>query len=171
MRGKDAEPVGGQLNAVNARMKIRQVLTVSTALLLEYVYYDADGENLQFQSHTGSVWLSQFLPTQSAVHLNLRYYDNSMGITSWATSAEWAQYLNWATVLRLKYRQYWNKSKDVSLGEKDVIIPNNLQSKAVTVQLNREMSPDLEVYGMYRFYASNLHVQMHTYVVGMVFAF
>ncbi|HEX9933671.1 MAG TPA: hypothetical protein VGB38_00635, partial [bacterium] len=170
-RGREAQSVGGEMQAVNARLKIRQVLTVSTALLVEYVYYDADGENLKFKSHSGSVWLSQFLPTQSALHLNFRYYDNSMGIRSWAPSIELAQYLNWAMVLRIKYRYYANKSENVSLGEKDVIVPDNLKSNTISVQLNREMSSDLEAYGMVRYYKSNLGVQMNTYLMGFVYGF
>jgi hypothetical protein len=170
-RGNDAQPVGGKMHALNTRIKVRQVLTVSTALLLEYIYYDADGENLKFKSHTGSVWLSQFLPTQSALHLNLRYYDNSMGIRSWAPSIELAQYLDWATVLRIKYRYYRNKSENVSLGEKDVIVPDNLKSNTVSVQLNREMSSELELYGMVRYYQSNLGVKMNTYLLGFVYGF
>lgn len=171
IRGKDAEPVGGEMKAVNARIKIRQVVTVSTALLLEYVFYNADGENLQFKSHNASIWLSQFLPTQSAIHVNLRYYNNSMGIHSFAPSVEFAQYLDWATVLRLKYRYYANKSDNVSLGEKDVIVPDNLKSNSYSVQVNREMSSDLELYGLYRYYQSNLHVRMNTYLLGMVVGF
>jgi len=170
-RGKDAEPVGGKMKAVNARIKIRQVLTVSTALLVEYVFYNADGETLQFRSHNASIWISQFLPTQSAVHVNLRYYNNSMGIRSLAPSVEFAQYLNWATVVRIKYRHYANQSDNVSLGEKDVIVPDNLKSNSISVQLNREMSSDLELYGIYRYYKSNLHVQMNTYLVGAVLGF
>jgi hypothetical protein len=170
-RGKEALPVGGKMHALNARIKVRQVLTVSTAVLAEYVYYDADGENLKFKSHTATVWLSQFLPTQSALHLNLRYYDNSMGIRSWAPSIELAQYLDWATVLRIKYRYYKNRSENVSLGEKDVIVPDNLKSNTYAVQLNREMSSDLELYGMVRYYQSNLGVKMNTYLVGFVYGF
>lgn len=171
MRGRDAEPVGGKMNAVNARIKIRQVITVSTAVLMEYVYYNADGEDLRFQSHNIAIWLSQFLPTQTAVHVNLRYYDNSMGIRSLAPSVELAQYLNWATVLRIKYRRYTNQSDNVSLGEKDVIVPDNLKSNTISVQLNREMSQDLDLYGMYRYYKSNLGVRMNTYLLGFVVGF
>jgi hypothetical protein len=170
-RGKNSEPVGGKMQALNARLKVRQVLTVSTAVLLEYVYYDADGENLKFKSHTATVWLSQFLPTQSALHLNMRYYDNTMGIRSWAPSVEFAQYINWATVLRIKYRYYKNRSENVSLGEQNVIVPDNLKSNTVSVQLNREMSSALELYGMFRYYESNLGVKMNTYLMGFVYGF
>ena len=101
-RGDDAEPVGGRLGSANLRFKIRQVLTVSTALFVEYLFYDASGDDLEFTSHSVSLWLSQFLATQTAIHGNLRLYDNSMGIQSVAPSLEIAQYINWATVLRFK---------------------------------------------------------------------
>ncbi len=71
-RGPEAAIVGGRMGTVNARMKFRQVLTLSTALQFEYSFYDAKGEGLKFSSHTAALWLSQFLPTQTAVHLNMR---------------------------------------------------------------------------------------------------
>jgi len=170
-RGKDAEPVGGRLGSLNLRCKVRQVLTVSTALFVEYLYYDASGDNLHFTSHTASLWLSQFLPTQTAVHGNIRFYDNSMGIQSIAPSLEIAQYIDWATILRVKYRFYANRSENVSLGEEAVIIPDDLRSHAVSIQLNREMTPDLLVYAKYRYYKSNLDIEMNTYLMGMVYSF
>ena len=138
---------------------------------MEYFFYDASGENLRFKSHALSLWLSQFLPTQTAIHGNIRFYDNSMGIRSWAPSIEIAQYLNWATILRLKYRYYTNRSENVSLGEEEIIIPDNLKSHAVSVQINREFTSDLLVYGKYRYYQSNLDIEMNTYLVGMVYSF
>jgi len=171
MRGEDAEPVGGQLGSLNLRCKIRQVLTVSTALFLEYLFYDASGETVEFKSNTISLWLSQFLPTQTAVHGNLRFYDNSMGIRSWARSLEIAQYIDWATILRVKYRYYTNQSENVHLGEEEVIIPDNLKSHAISAQINREMTPDLLVYAKYRYYKSNLDVEMNTYLAGFVYSF
>jgi hypothetical protein len=170
-RGEDAEPVGGRLQSLNIRMKIRQVLTLSTALFFEYQLYDASGDQIQFTSHAGSVWLSQFLPTQTAIHANIRLYYNSIGIQSMAPSLEIAQYVNWATVIRAKYRYYANESDNVSLGEQRVIIPDNLKSHTISLQLNREINPDLELYGKYRYYKSNLNIEMNTYLIGFVFSF
>lgn len=170
-RGRDAKVVGGALDALNLRCKFRQVLTLSTAMMLEYIYYNADGVTLAFTSHTASLWLSQFLPTQTAVHLNLRFYDNSMGIRSLAPSIEIGQYLNWATVLRVKYRFYQNRSENISLGESDVIVPDGLKTHAVSVQLNRELNPDMLGYIKYRYYQSNQDVTMNTYLMGFVYSF
>ena len=170
-RGKDAEPVGGELGSLNLRFKIRQVLTLSTAVFVEYLYFGANGEEIDFTSHSASIWLSQFLPTQTAVHLNIRLYDNSIGIQSLAPSIEIAQYINWATILRLKYRYYANRSENVSLGEEEVIIPDDLKSHAVSIQLNREISPDLLAYGKYRYYKSNLGIEMNTYMIGFIYSF
>ena len=170
-RGSDAVPVGGRLGSWNLRAKIRQVLTLSTAVFVEYLYYDASGDNIAFTSHVVSLWLSQFLQTQTALHANLRWYDNSMGIRSLAPSIEIAQYINWATVLRVKYRYYANRSENVSLGEQEIIIPDDLKSHTVSVQLNRELSSKFLVYGKYRYYKSNLSIQMHTYMAGMVYSF
>ena len=170
-RGKDAEPVGGELGSLNLRFKIRQVLTLSTAMFVEYMYFGASGESIEFTSHSASIWLSQFLPTQTALHLNLRLYDNSIGVQSMAPSVEIAQYINWATVLRLKYRYYTNRSENVSLGEEEIIIPDNLKSHAASIQLNREISPDLLAYCKYRYYKSNLGIEMNTYMLGFIYSF
>ena len=170
-RGADAGPVGGKMGTINLRLKARQVLTLSTAVQAEYVYYNANGDLFSFNSHNVSVWLSQFLPTQTAVHLSLRWYTNSMGISSLAPALEVAQYLNWATTLWVKFRLYQNKSDNVSLGEEGVIIPDNMRSRAFSVQLNREMSAVWLLYTKYRYYASNLGVQMNTYMLGAVYAF
>jgi len=170
-RGPDATIVGGRMGTVNARMKFRQVLTLSTALQFEYSFYDAKAEGLKFDSHTAALWLSQFLPTQTAVHLNMRYYTNTMGIRSIAPSIEVAQYIDWATTLWLKYRYYKNRSDNVSLGEQSIIVPDGLRSSSASIQVNREMGLDLLLYAKYRYYSSNLHVEMNTYMLGAVYSF
>jgi len=171
LRGADAVAVGGKMDALLLRLKVRQVLTISTALFVEYDLNSASGESISFTSHTLSVWLSQFLLTQTAIHANLRLYDNSMGIRSIAPSLEVAQYLTWNTILRAKYRYYTNQSDNVSLGESDVIIPDGLTSNAISVQLNRELSPAMQVYTKYRWYKSNQGIEMNTYLAGFVFSF
>ncbi len=170
-RGPEAEVVGGKMGTVNARFKFRQVMTLSTVLLTEYSFYSANGNTVKFTSHTGALWLSQFLPTQTAVHLVGRYYTNTMGIRSFAPSIELAQYIDWATTVWLKFRYYKNKSNNVSLGEASVVVPDGLESRSFSLQLNREMSPELLLYVKYRYYGSNMHVQMNTYVIGGVYSF
>jgi hypothetical protein len=170
-RGPEAQPVGGRMSTGNLRLKARQVLTLSTALQSEYSFYSATGDAVSFTSHSIALWLSQYLPTETAVHLNIRYYTNSAGIRSLAPSLELAQYLDWATVLWLKYRYYTNESDNVSLGEQSIIVPDGLRSNAVSVQVNREMSGDLLLYAKYRYYESNLDVQMNTYMLGFVYSF
>lgn len=170
-RGPEAQVVGGRMSTGNLRLKARQVLTLSTALQTEYTFYSANGEAVSFSSHSIALWLSQFLPTETALHLSLRYYTNSAGIRSLAPSLEVAQYLDWATVLWLKYRYYRNESENVSLGEQSIIVPDGLRSSSVSAQVNRELGQDLLFYAKYRYYESNLAVQMNTYMVGFVYSF
>jgi hypothetical protein len=170
-RGSEATAVGGSMGTWNFRVKARRVLTLSTAVQGEYIYYNASGDAISFRSHSAGIWLSQYLPTETAVHLHFRYYTNSMGIRSIAPSLEIAQYLNWATVLSLKLRYYENKSDNVSLGESDVIIPNGLRSRSVSVQLNREFGPARLAYAKYRYYTSSLSVQMNTFMIGVIYSF
>lgn len=170
-RGPEAQVVGGRMSTGNLRIKARQVLTLSTALQGEYSFYSASGEAVSFSSHSVALWFSQFLQTETAVHLNIRYYTNSAGIRSLAPSLEVAQYLDWATVLWLKYRYYRNESENVSLGEQSIIVPDGLRSSSVSVQVNRELDRDLLLYAKYRYYKSNLAVQMNTYMMGFVYSF
>jgi len=170
-RGSGATAVGGSMGTWNLRIKARRVITISTALQGEYIYYNASGDNISCRSHTAGIWISQYLPTESAVHLHFRYYTNSMGIHSIAPSLEIAHYLDYATVLSLKLRYYENKSDNVSLGESDVIIPDGLRSRSLSLQLNREFGNSVLAYLKYRYYTSSLDVQMNTYMIGAVYSF
>jgi len=170
-RSSAAAAVGGSMGTFNLRLKVRRVITVSTALQGEYIYYNANGDKISFNSQTTGIWISQYLPTESAVHLHFRYYTNSMGIHSIAPSLEIAHYLNYATVLSLKLRYYENKSDNVSLGESDVIIPDGLRSRSVSLQLNREFGISVLAYLKYRYYTSSLNVTMNTYMIGAVYSF
>lgn len=170
-RGPEAVPLGGEMGSLNLRLKFRQVLTLSTAFFAEYSYYNANGDAISFLSHNVSLWLSQFLPTQTAIHFNVRLYTNTAGIKSFCPSVEVRQYLNWATVLLLKFRYYENESDNVSLGEQGVIIPDGLISRTLSAQVNRDVSATLLMYVKYRYYKSNLGVAMHTYMLGSVWSF
>jgi hypothetical protein len=170
-RGPSAAALGGEMGSLNLRVKFRQVLTLSTAFLTEYSYYNAKGDAISFRSHNLSLWLSQYLPTQTAVHFNIRLYTNTAGIKSFCPSVEVGQYLNWATVLLLKFRYYQNESDNVSLGEEGVIIPDGLISRTISAQVNREMNARLLMYLKYRYYTSNMGVRMHTYMLGSVWSF
>jgi hypothetical protein len=170
-RGPEAKAVGGKMGTLNLRAKLRQVLTLSTAVQGEYTYYSANGDAASFTSHTAVLWLSQFLPTQTAVHGLLRYYTCTMGIRSFSPSVEIAQMIGWSTVLWLKFRYYTNESDNVSFGEQGVIIPDGLVSRTYTIQLNQEITTNVLVYGKYRYYNSSLSVSMNTYMLGCVYSF
>lgn len=170
-RGPEATAVGGKMGTLNLRAKVRQVLTLSTAIQGEYTYYNADGEAASFTSHTATVWLSQFLPTQTAVHALFRYYTNTLGIRSFSPSLEVAQMVGWSTVVWLKFRYYTNESDNVSFGEAGVIVPDGLISRAYTIQINQDVTPDVLIYGKFRYYDSSLSVAMNTYMLGVVYAF
>lgn len=159
------------MGTLNLRLKFRQVLTLSTAVQTEYSYFNANGQSATFSSHNVAIWLSQYLPTETAVHLNVRFYTNSAGIRSIAPSLEIAQYIDWATVLWLKARYYKNRSDNVSLGEQGVIIPDGLESQTYSAQVNRELGASVLLYGKYRYYRSNLKIQMNTYMLGCVYSF
>jgi len=94
-------------------LKYRQALTSTTALQLKYNYllidYKTAEENQGFDAQTLTVWLSQYLPTQTAIHISTRFYWNTSDTKSYAPGLEIIQYVNWKTILHLSYRYYTNE--------------------------------------------------------------
>jgi hypothetical protein len=62
-----------------AMVNLRQALGRTTALQIKYYYLKVDftteiDKNEKFDSNTLTVWLSQYLPTETALHLSGRFY-------------------------------------------------------------------------------------------------
>ena len=169
-RGPEARDVGGKMGTWNFRLKARQVLTLSTAIQGEYVFYDAAGDGITLgpiPQASGSVSTSRQKLRSTSTSVLLQH-DRDPVV---CPSLEVAQYIDWATVVSVKFRYYVNKSDNVSLGETGVIIPDGLRSRSLSAQVNREFSPSVLMYLKYRYYASTLNVQMNTYLLGAVYSF
>ncbi len=148
-----------------AELKLRQALSRSTALQVKYGYYFSGGESADFFSNTVTVWLSQFLPTQTAIHLEWREHWNGMHYRAWSPGLEIDQYLGWATNLTLRTRYYRGIPKD----------PNQLaqiggdffESNSISAVLSHHFYAETVVMLKIRNYASDEGVVMNTYLIGL----
>ncbi len=200
MRGDEAEDLGGEMNALNIILKYRQVMTSHMAFYFEYETLmadakgsgsstdgtaigdvDAEIDSGDFTSHTLSAQLSSYFDSQTALHARVRYYHNTdIGLQSVAPSIKVDQYLGWATILSLKYRFYMNNNTNVEteeLPDDDVsggitkILDNDIKSHTVALQLKREITEDVSVYGRYQYYTNNFDIDMNIYNLGIDISF
>ena len=157
---------GTQSNAQSYNLKLRQALTNTTALQLKYSYFNtdpvADQEALNY--HTFTWWISQWLPTETAVHLFLRYHFDNLEGKSLGPGIEISQYLNWATILTLSYRHFSMTNDDPESAFNQAIGGGDFISDAFTVMLKRTIWGDTEIALKYRYYTANQGVKMNTYL-------
>jgi len=160
--------VGGtKTNAQSLNFKFRQALSNTTALQVKYSYFHTDAignqPGLQYQTITG--WLSQWLPTQTAVHLIYRHHaDNQNGVSN-GPGIEISQYLDWATVMTLSYRNYKMTNDDPQSNFRQTINGDTFTSDAYSLILSRTFWNDTVIAVKYRYYTTNQKVRMNTYLI------
>ena len=160
------DAAGSKQNAQAYNLKLRQALTNSTALQVKYSYFNATGES-GFNYNTVTTWLSQWLPTQTALHLSLRYHWDSIENKSLSPGFEAIQYLDWATTLSLSYRFLTLENDDPSSDFYDQINGDSFDSNSFAILLKRNMWNDTDFLIKYRYYTSNQDVRMSTYLFGI----
>lgn len=160
------EAGGSKQKAQSYNLKLRQALTNTTALQVKYNHFNASGEN-GFHFNTLTTWLSQWLPTQTALHLSLRYHWDSLDGESYAPGIECIQYLNWATQLHLSYRFFTMSSDDSEAAFYDQITGDSFDSNSFSIILKRNMWADTDIMVKYRYYGSNQDTDMSTYLIGI----
>ncbi len=150
-------------------LTLRQALGRTTALQLKYYYMKVDfttklGKSEKFDSNTLTVWLSQYFSTETALHLSGRYYWNTLKTQSFSPGLEMIQYLSWKTILHVSYRYYKNRPETESFLQK--IKGETFSTHAISAILEYSFSANSKIQLKYRFYTSDLKVQMNTYLVG-----
>lgn len=160
---------GVQSNAQSYNLKFRQALTNTTAAQIKYSYFNtdpiADQEGLQYQTLT--LWLSQWLPTESALHLFFRYHVDNLEGESIGPGIEISHYLDYLTVLTLNYRHFRMTNDDPVSAFNQAIGGGDFISDAFTVLLKRTIWGDTEISLKYRYYTANQGVKMNTYLFGI----
>ena len=157
---------GSRQNAQSYNLKLRQALTNTTALQVKYNFFNASGES-GFHFNTITTWLSQWLPTQTALHFSLRYHWDSLDGESLSPGIEAIQYLNWATQLHLSYRFFSMTSDDPESAFFDQIDGDSFDSNSFAIILKRNMWADTDIMVKYRYYGSNQDTRMGTYLLGI----
>ncbi len=155
---------GNLVETLIPSFQLRYSIDGMTALTGRWEAYWARGGNGKSTANVWSLFLSRYLPTQTAVHVACRLYDNSGGVRSWAPMLEVAQYIRWNLTLRMTYRYYTNEIEDPEI--KTAIEGDGVRSHSVRGYLEWQIGSDLKIHIKLRRYVSNQHVEMNTYLLG-----
>ncbi len=157
---------GNKSNAQSYNLKLRQALGKTTATQIKYSYFNADAVGAQpsLNYHTITWWISQWLPTQTAVHLFFRYHIDNLGAESSGPGIEVSQYLDWATILTLSYRNYKMTNDDPDSNFRKIIEGDEFTSDAISLIISRTFWNDTIIGLKYRYYTCNQGVSMNTYL-------
>jgi len=152
-----------------AMLNLRQALGRATALQIKYYYLKVDfttelDKNEKFDANTLTIWLSQYLPMETAIHLSGRFYWNTQQTQSFSPSLEVIHYLSWQTILHVSYRYYKNRPQTEAFLQR--IKGETFSTHAISAILEYSFSANTKLQLKYRFYTSDQQVQMNTYLVG-----
>jgi hypothetical protein len=152
------------------QLLLRQAFSSTTALQVKYNYFYVDyttklNKRQLFCANTLTFWFSQYLPTETAIHLSTRLYWNYEKTKSFSPSIDVIQYLNWKTVLQFSYRFYYNKPKSEAFLER--IAGDSFSNHAYSAILDYSFSANTKILLKYRFYSSDQNIKMSTYVIGL----
>ncbi len=145
--------------------QIRWSVNSVTALSARWDGYWSLNDNGTYPSHAFTVFVSRYLPTQTAVHLFTRFYTNDTGIQSLAPSVEVAQYIRWNLTTRVTYRFYRNWFD--SSAAPDFIEGGSLTSHSVRGTVEWQIDPTWKLNLKLRNYQSDQGVRMNTYLLGL----
>ena len=143
---------------------LRYSLDQFTAVMIRWEGFWAQGERGNATSFIYTGYVSRYLPTNTALHLMLRYYDNDVGVRSLSPAVEVAQYLRWNLTLRVSYRYYENEFDPGAASS--AVEGNSIRSHSLRTHLEWQVGSDLKLNFNYRRYLSNQQIRMNTYLVG-----
>jgi len=148
------------------QLKLRQALTKRTAIQVRHDWFFASGEKSDFISNSLTFWLSQWLPTRTAVHLEWREHWDSTGLNSHSPGIEIDQYIGWRTTFKMRGRYYLGKPEDpVAL---DTINGDEFTNWAFSGMLSHYIFPETKVLLKYRHYWSDdQDISMNTYLIAL----
>ncbi len=153
-----------------AMLNLRQALGRTTALQVKYYYLKVDftdelDRREKFDANTLTVWLSQYLPSETAIHLSGRFYWNTVKTQSFSPGIEVIQYLSWKAILHVSYRYYKNRPKMESFLQR--IKGDAFSTHSISAILEYNLTANAKIHLKYRFYTSDQDVEMNTYLVGL----
>jgi len=154
----------------NISLRLRQALSPAMALQVKYDYLAVDftgtrGDENYYHANTLTLWISQWLPTQTAVHMLGRYYWDSYKTYSISPGLEVIQYVKWNIILHLSYRFYHNKPQVESTLQR--LKGDSFTTNAASVILDYRFTANTTIGLKYRFYTSNQDIDMNTYLISL----
>ena len=152
-------------DAHSLELQLRQALSKTTAFQVKWAYFFAAGTYADFYSNTLSFWVSQWLPTQTAVHLEWRENWNGQHFRSWSPGIEIDQYLGWATLATVRARFYQGLPEDPS--QLELLKGGKFESWAFSGILSHHIFAETVVMLKYRYYWSDQDIQMNTYLIAL----
>ena len=155
---------GNLIHTYSPLLSIRYALNRTTAVVGRWESFWSEGEVASTTTNVYSVYLSRFLPTQTAVHLAARFYDNTAGIESVSPTIEVAQYIRWNLTLRLTYR-YSNIQYDEEASA-GVVEDDEIRAQSLRAFLMWQLNADLKLHLKLRRYISDQDIRMNTYLLG-----
>jgi len=162
----DAASGGGHFITV----RFRQALTQALAVQVKYDYLSVDftttrGEENYYHANTLTAWVSQWLPSQTAIHMLGRFYWDSYRTHSISPGFEVIQYVKWNIILHVSYRFYHNKpTLESSL---QLLKGDSFTTNAASVILDYRFTANTTIGLKYRFYTSNQDIDMNTYLISL----
>jgi len=90
--------------------------------------------------------------------------DNQNGVSN-GPGIEISQYLDWATVMTLSYRNYKMTNDDPQSNFRQTINGDTFTSDAYSLILSRTFWNDTVIAVKYRYYTTNQKVRMNTYLI------
>lgn len=146
-------------------LQIRWSINSLTALTGRWDGFWTINEVDTYPGHALTVFLSRYLPTQTALHLFTRFYYNDYSVKSLSPSLEIAQYIQWNLTARVTYRYYQSEFDSANLP--DFIDGSTLKSHALRAIVEWHCIPGLQLNLKLRRYSSDQDIIMNTYLLGM----
>lgn len=144
--------------------QLRWSINSVTALTGRWDGYWAVTEGKTYPAHSLTVFISRYMPTQTAVHLFSRFYHNDYGIESVSPAIEVAQYIRWNLTARVAYRFYRNWFENEA--SPDFIEGNSLTSHSIRTNIEYQFRYDMKLHLKLRRYVSDQDIRMNTYLIG-----
>jgi len=144
--------------------QLRWSIDSFTALTGRWDGYWAVSDSGTYPAHAITLFLSRYLPTQTAVHILTRFYNSEAGVHSISPAIEIAQYVRWNLTARLNYRYYENSFDEESAP--DFVEGGSIKSHSVRTNIEWQVSSDLKLHLKLRRYVSNQDIKMNTYLLG-----
>ena len=144
---------------------VRWSINSFTALSGRWDGYWTVSDTVTTPAHAVTVFLSRYLPTQTAVHLVSRFYTNDAGIKSISPAVEIAQYILWNLTARVNYRYYRNRFDDEAIPL--YITGRAVKSHSLRTYIQWQIGADLKLNFKLRRYWSTQDIKMNTYLFGV----